>query len=272
MPPPSVTSPLPFRPLPFDYHMHPQAHNVKPYTPALLQPWADSARAKGLREIAFTDHDRYHQGVNFGEIDKLRAANPDLKILAGIELDNDPLTGAAGRAWVEENWDQLDFVLGSAHYLPGDPEMFDQATRRDEFAGRDVAADCMDYLTELDGMISRGAIDALAHLDLIKIHGVWNPSGGLLPYFRPLLERIRNEGLAIEISTAGWRKMVNEHYPHVEIIRAAQELGIPFTLASDAHSHAQLAENYDRLSELLRQVGVREVASYEKHRRKMVSL
>jgi histidinol-phosphatase (PHP family) len=259
-------------PLPIDYHSHPQAHSVKPYTSELLQPWADTARQRGLREIAFTDHDRYHQGVDFDEIDKLRAANPDIAIRAGIELDNDPVTGKAGRAWVERNWDRLDFVLGSAHYLPGDPEMFDQVTRKDEFSKRDVAADCVRYIAELEGMISRGGIDAMSHLDLIKIHGVWHPEGGLLPHFQPLLERIKREGLAIEISTAGWRKPVGEHYPHVDLIRAAQRLGIPFTLASDAHSHAQLAENYDRLEDLLRQLGVREVASYEKHRRKLVAL
>ena len=259
-------------PLPIDYHSHPQAHSIKPYTPELLQPWADSAREKGLKEIAFTDHDRYHQGVDFHEIEKLRAANPDLKILAGIELDNDPVTGAAGRAWVEKNWDQLDFVLGSAHYLPGESEMFDMAARQDEFSHRDVAADCAGYLAQLEGMIARGGIDCLSHLDLIKIHGVWHPQGGLLPYFQPLLERIRREGLAIEISTAGWRKTVGEQYPHIDLIRAAQSLGIPFTLASDAHSHVQLAEEYDRLAGLLQQLGVREVASYEKHRRRMIPL
>jgi histidinol-phosphatase (PHP family) len=258
--------------LPIDYHTHPQAHSVKPYTPELLQPWADTARQRGLKEIAFTDHDRYHEGVDFDQIDQLRVANPEVKILAGIELDNDPVTGKAGRLWVEKNWDRLDFVLGSAHYLPGDPEMFDQVSRKDEFARRDVALDCALYLRELEGMIDRGGIDTLSHLDLIKIHGVWHPEGGLLPYFQPLLERIRREGLAIEISTAGWRKPVGEQYPHIDLIRAARQLGIPFTLASDAHSHAQLAEEYGRLSELLRQLGITEVASYEKHQRRMIPL
>jgi histidinol-phosphatase (PHP family) len=259
-------------PLPIDYHSHPQAHSVKPYTPQLLQPWAESARARGLREIAFTDHDRYCAGVDFDEIDRLREAHPDLKFRAGIELDNDPATGAAGRKWVEQHWDRLDFVLGSAHYLPPDPEMFDQVTRKDEFAQRDLPADCAVYLRELNGMLDRGGIDCLAHLDLIKIHGVWKPEGGLLPYFEPLLQRIKRENLAIEISTAGWRKPVNEQYPHLDLIRAAQRLGIPFTLASDAHSHAQLAEYYDRLETLLRDEGIREVASYEKHRRRMIPL
>ena len=259
-------------PLPIDYHSHPQAHSIKPYTPELLQPWADSARQRGLKEICFTDHDRFHEGVDFDEIDKLRAANPDLKILAGIELDNDPATGAAGRDWVGKNWERLDFVLGSAHYLPPDLEMFDQVTRKDEFAKRDLAADCAIYIAELEGMINRGGIDCMSHLDLIKIHGIWHPEDGLLPHFRPLLERIRRENLAIEISTAGWRKPVGEQYPHVDLIRAAQQLGIPFTLASDAHSHAQLAEEYGQLGELLLQLGIKKVASYEKHRRKMIPL
>jgi histidinol-phosphatase (PHP family) len=259
-------------PLPIDYHTHPQAHSIKPYTPQLLGPWAESARQHGLREIAFTDHDRYHAGIDFDQIERLRDANPDLKILAGIELDNDPVTGSTGRAWVEKNWELLDFVLGSAHYLPGDPEMFDQVTRKDEFARRDIAADCIHYIAELEGMIARGGIDCLAHLDLIKIHGVWHPEGGLLPHFLPLLERIKSEDLAIEISTAGWRKPVGEQYPHLDLLRAAQKLAIPFTLASDAHSHVQLAEEYDRLEKILHELGVREIATYEKHRRKMVPI
>jgi histidinol-phosphatase (PHP family) len=121
-------------------------------------------------------------------------------------------------------------------------------------------------------MIERGGIDALAHIDLMKIHGVWHPDGGLLPHFAGLLARVQREGLAIEISTAGWRKPVGEQYPHVDLIREAQRLGIPFTLASDAHSHAQLGEDYGRLAELLASLGIREVAAYEKHRRRMIPL
>src|SRR4029077_8395225 len=79
-----------------DYHSHPQGHRVQPYSRELLQPWVDSAHSCGLNDIAFTDHDRFHAGIDFDEIDKLRAANPDLKIRAGIELDNDPQTSGDG--------------------------------------------------------------------------------------------------------------------------------------------------------------------------------
>src|SRR3982750_4481334 len=99
--------------LPADYHSHPQGHRVQPYSQELLQPWADQARKIGIRDFAFTDHDRYHAGVNFDEIDRFREKNLDLQIRAGIELDNDPVHSAAGRKWIELNWDRLDFVLGS---------------------------------------------------------------------------------------------------------------------------------------------------------------
>src|SRR5438034_10285315 len=97
--------------------MHPQGHRVQRYTQELLQPWADSARRLGLTDIAFTDHDRYHTGIDFDEINRLRERNPDLRVRAGIELDNDPVHSQAGRKWMEKNWDKLDFVLGSVHCL-----------------------------------------------------------------------------------------------------------------------------------------------------------
>src|SRR4051812_12289681 len=108
-----------------DYHTHPQGEKTQRYTEAMLQPWIDSAQKRGLRDVAFTDHDRFHAGVDFDVIDKVREKNPDVKIRAGIELDNDPVTSAASRKWIEQNWDRLDFVLGSIHYLDRDDQMFD---------------------------------------------------------------------------------------------------------------------------------------------------
>jgi histidinol phosphatase-like PHP family hydrolase len=41
--------------------------------------------------------------------------------------------------------------------------------------------------------------------------------------------------------------------------------GIQFTTASDAHSHVQLGENYDRLSEKMVELGIKQVCIFEKH-------
>jgi histidinol-phosphatase (PHP family) len=255
-----------------DYHSHPQGHRVQSYTQQLLQPWIESARARGLTDIAFTDHDRYHAGIDFDEIDKLRAANPDIKIRAGLELDNDPETSAAGRAWVEKNWDRLDFVLGSVHYLDRPDQMFDTVPAgAEQFSGREIDQIYADYFRRIREVAATGLVDCLSHLDLIKIHG-HRPKMPIVDLVSETLDFIAARGLAIELSTAGWRKPINELYPSDEIIQLALEKKIPFTTASDAHSHAQLGENYERLSKKMVEFGIKEVCVFQNHRRELCPL
>jgi histidinol-phosphatase (PHP family) len=255
-----------------DYHTHPQGHRAQHYTPALLQPWADSARKFGLTDIAFTDHDRYHAGIDFDEIDRLRERNPNLRIRAGIELDNDPVHSAAGRKWIEKHWDKLDFVLGSVHFLDRDDQMFDSVPDgAEQFESHDVDAIYVDYLRRVREMAATGLIDCLAHLDLIKIHG-HRPGAEIGAIVNETLDFIRARNLAIELSTAGWRKPVNELYPSDRIIELAIEKGIPFTIASDAHSHAQLGDNYPRLAQKMAAFGVRQICIFENHQRVMRSV
>jgi histidinol-phosphatase (PHP family) len=252
-----------------DYHTHPQGHRVQHYTPALLQPWADSARKVGLTDIAFTDHDRYHAGVDFDEIDHLREKNPDLTIRAGIELDNDPIHSAAGRKWIEKHWDKLDFVLGSVHFLDRPDQMFDSVPNgAAQFEGHDVDATYADYFRRVRDMVATGLVDCVAHIDLIKIHG-HRPSAEIGVIVNETLDFVHARDLVIELSTAGWRKPVSELYPGDRIIELAIEKGIPFTIASDAHSHAQLGDNFPRLAQKMATFGVRQVCIFEKHQRIM---
>jgi histidinol-phosphatase (PHP family) len=255
-----------------DYHTHPQGHRVQPYTKELLQPWADSARRLGLKDVAFTDHDRYHAGIDFDEIDRLREGNPDLQIRAGIELDNDPVHSPAGRKWIEKNWDKLDFVLGSVHFLERADQMFDSVPDgAAQFERRNIDEMYADYFRRLRELIATGLVDSLAHLDLIKIHG-HRPTTDIGALVNETLEFIRARNLTIELSTAGWRKPVNELYPSDSIIRLAIEKGIPFTTASDAHSHVQLGENFANLAQKMAEIGIRQVCIFEKHKRAEVPL
>ncbi len=255
-----------------DYHMHPQGHRVQRYTQELLQPWADSARSLGLKDIAFTDHDRYHAGIDFDEINRLRERNPDLRIRSGIELDNDPVHSPAGRKWIERNWDKLDFVLGSVHFLERADQMFDSVPDgAGQFEGRNIDEMYSDYFRRLRELIATGLVDSLAHLDLIKIHG-HRSTANIGTLVNETLELIRARNLAIELSTAGWRKPVNELYPSDSIIHLAIDKGIPFTTASDAHSHVQLGENFDRLADKMAKMGIGQVCIFEKHTRTEVPL
>jgi histidinol-phosphatase (PHP family) len=255
-----------------DYHTHPQGHRVQRYTQALLQPWADSARRSGLTDIAFTDHDRYHTGIDFDEIDRFRERNPDLRIRAGIELDNDPTHSAAGRNWIEKHWDKLDFVLGSVHFLDRHDQMFDSVPEgAAQFEGRSVDAMYTDYFRRVREIAAMGLVDCLAHLDLIKIHG-HRPNAEIDAIAEGTLDFIRARNLAIEISTAGWRKPVNELYPGDRIIELAMGKGIPFTTASDAHSYAQLGDKFPILAQKMANLGLRQVCVFEKHSRSQLPL
>jgi histidinol-phosphatase (PHP family) len=255
-----------------DYHMHPQGHRVQRYTQELLQPWADSARRLGLKDIAFTDHDRYHAGIDFDEINRLRERNPDLQIRAGIELDNDPIHSPAGGKWIEKHWDKLDFVLGSVHFLDRPDQMFDSVPDgAAQFEARDIDEVYADYFRRVREMAASGLVDCLAHLDLIKIHG-HRPTADIGTLVNETLEFIRARNLAIELSTAGWRKPVNELYPGDTIIGLAMEKGIPFTTASDAHSHVQLGENFANLAHKMAELGIGQVCIFEKHKRAEVPL
>jgi histidinol-phosphatase (PHP family) len=249
-----------------DYHTHPQAHILRPYTVELLQPWIDRCRERGVESIAFTDHDRYCEGVVFEAIDRLRDQNPDIDILIGIELDNDPATSKHGLNWVEENWDRLDLVLGSVHYFSGEEKMFDGTDQGRQIEQRGADRAFSEYVEQLTSLLRRGHIDCLSHLDLIKIHGLFPKSYDAVATFEPLLDLIRKNGLAIEINTAGWRKKVGEQYPTMAIVKRAVDLGISITISSDAHSYAQVAEGYERLEALLEGEGITKITRFSKHR------
>ncbi len=140
-----------------------------------------------------------------------------------------------------------------------------------QFVGRDIDEIYADYFRRVGEIAASGLVDCLSHLDLVKIHG-HRPKAKIETLVGGTLDLIADRGLCIELSTAGWRKPVNELYPSDEIIRLAMTKGIQFTTASDAHSHVQLGENYDRLAEKMTLLGIRQVRIFEKHQARLVQL
>jgi histidinol-phosphatase (PHP family) len=252
-----------------DYHNHPQAHRTDlPYSEKVLQPWADRARELGLKDLALTDHDRYLDGFCFDEIAALQERNPDIKIRAGIEMDNDPETSSRGHNWVEKNYDKLDFVLGSVHFVKEFP--FDHPHFIAEYDKHDINDLYREYYKNIQVIIRTGLVDSLAHLDLIKIFKFF-PTENLDELYHETLDLVKENNLSIEISTAGLRKPIGEIYPDKKLIKMAQDKAISFTIAGDAHAAHDLCHNYDKLEALLQEMQITEVAIYEKHKKMLVS-
>ncbi len=258
-------------PLTTDYHNHPLGHDPnRTYSVELLNEWSISAQARGLKDVALTDHDRFHKGVDFDNFARFSDRLPDdLIFRIGIELDNDPESSLAGHKWTEKNYDKLDFVLGSVHFIDEWP--FDHPSFKAEFEKWDINKLYEEYFKRIQKTAKSELVDGLAHLDLIKIFG-HRPTTDLTLLFEETLSIIKESGKTIEVSTAGWRKPVNELYPDDQILSMIKKLNIPITVASDAHAPNHLAEDYDKLEKILATQKFTEVAIFDKHRKTMIPL
>lgn len=232
-------------------------------------PWAEYARKAALTDVVLTDHGRYHKGVNFEEFLNFKNKINDINFKIGIEIDNNPETSETDYKWTEKNFDKLDFILGSVHFI--DKWAFDHPNYKDQFSKWNIDELYSRYFENVKRLINKGFIDGLAHLDLIKIFG--DRSEKKIKYFvEDILKLIKQKGLAIEINTAGWRKPVNELYPQHEIVLMIKEMDIPITTASDAHTAKDLGYGYDRLYKMLKDYRFNQVAIFEKHKMKLISI
>jgi histidinol-phosphatase (PHP family) len=75
--------------------------------------------------------------------------------------------------------------------------------------------------------------------------------------------------VAIEVSTAGLRKPVGELYPARPFLEMCLEAGRPVALSSDAHVPEQVGFEYERAVEWLTDVGVGELAVFERRNRRL---
>jgi histidinol-phosphatase (PHP family) len=83
------------------------------------------------------------------------------------------------------------------------------------------------------------------------------------------MDGIADSDVAIEVSTAGWRKPVGEIYPARAFLEMCLEAGRPVALSSDAHTPSDLAYRYDDAIEYLDSLGVRELALFERRERRL---
>jgi histidinol-phosphatase (PHP family) len=116
-----------------------------------------------------------------------------------------------------------------------------------------------------------GLFDILAHPDLVKVWGKGRPlpEGDPRFFYEPAVEAIAESGIAVEISTAGLRKPVDEIYPAPALAAMCAETGAPFALSSDAHVPEQVGFRYDAALELLDDLGVSEIATFERRERRL---
>ena len=192
----------------------------------------------------------------------------DLRL--GIEMDFVP-----GREDRTQNIIErcgFDYVIGSVHFL-GDLavdwdryDIWEKAQSPEEVWRR--------YFETLAEAARSGLFDILAHPDLVKMWGGARPvpNGDPRRYYEPALEAIAESGIAVEVSTAGLRKPVGEIYPARAFLEGALDAGAVVALSSDAHIPEQVGFGYEQALELLSDVGVTELAVFERRTRRLESI
>jgi histidinol-phosphatase (PHP family) len=191
----------------------------------------------------------------------------DLKL--GIEADF--LPGREDRMANLLEAREWDYVVGSIHFLRGG---FVDMDEWDVWESGDPDKVWRRYFETLGEAARSGMFDILAHPDLVKVWGNQRPlpDGDLRRFYDLAMDGIAESDVAIEVSTAGLRKPVGEIYPAPAFLEMCLDAGRPLALSSDAHVPDQLGHRYDEAAEMLRSMGVTEIADFERRERRMVPL
>jgi histidinol-phosphatase (PHP family) len=271
-----------------DYHLHLRPDEED--TPAAryfnaenVDRYLAAAAVAGIEELGVSEHVyRFRQALDLwrhplwvenarDDLDAYCAFVRTTPLKLGIECDFIP--GAEERTAELLGPRKFDYVVGSVHFI-GEGDAAVDHEGWDVWEGGDADEIWRRYFELLADCARSGLFDILAHPDLVKVWGRARPLPGMDPraYYEPAVEAIAASGIAVELSTAGLRKPVNELYPARDFAELCVEAGVPFALSSDAHLPEQVGFEYDRAVELLDSLGIGEICVFEGRRRSLAPL
>jgi histidinol-phosphatase (PHP family) len=271
-----------------DYHVHLRTDErentaARFFTAANAERYRETASERGIEELGVAEH--IHRFTAAMEIwqhpfwrhyavddldDYCGFVREETDLRLGIEMDFIP--GREDRIAAQLDGRDWDYVVGSVHFLR------DHSLDTEEYsiwgAGESAERVWRRYFDTVAASALSGLYDIIGHPDLVKVWGSGAPTPDKDPryFYEPAVEAFAEAGVAVEVSTAGWRKPVGEQYPAVPFLEMLIDAGCPLALSSDAHVPDQLGFEYERAVELLQSLGVKEIAVFERRRRRMEPL
>jgi histidinol-phosphatase (PHP family) len=244
-----------------------------------MEEYVEAAIAAGLKEYGFSDHLPMYwvpgdqpdpeSSMAMHELEeyvtdvlRLKARYPEIPIRLGIEADYIP-GSEADLVKVLEPY-PWDYVIGSVHVI-GDWD-FDNPAKINRYADWDISELYAKFFSLEVAAAQSGLFDFLAHIDLIKKFG-HKPSHDLSRVYADVADVIAGAGVAIELSTAGLRKPVQETYPSVPLLQECCRRGVPLIISSDAHKPSEVGWGFADAAALARSVGYTETVRFAERRR-----
>ena len=290
-----------------DYHVHlwPHGQRHEPMSVEELAGYCERAAAEGVNEIALTEHlfrfrsarlavgdwwaaegsdpalvrvmsdywDDHAQADLDAYVEVVEAAKAaGLPVRLGLEVDHYP-----GRMDVVSRLLEgypFDVLLGSVHWM--DTWMFDfldDPTSAREWGRRGIDAIWSAYTDCMEDLAGSRTCDVLAHPDVVKVAGHRPADAGLLAELETrIAEAAAANGMAAEVSSAGWRKPVAEAYPSPSLLAHFRAAGVPVTTASDTHGPDLVAHRSPDLRRLVESAGYTHLAAFRERQRTEVPL
>jgi histidinol-phosphatase (PHP family) len=231
--------------LPLDSHLH---TTLSPDSDVPIDVFAASAVARGVAEIAITDHVDFdprgpaYAFASFADRERsvrkaaARWADRGVDIRFGVEVTYERAFEPEIRAHLTRH--RYDFVIGSVHVGPDSPYVAERVAAW--VAGRRLDEVVAPYFDEVLAAARSGLFDTLGHIDFVKryLHPHVAPAAlaAAPELYEPILEALVRSGTALEVNTSGLRQSPGETYPPEPVVARYRVLGgNAVTAGSDAH-------------------------------------
>jgi len=262
-----------------DYHVH---SDFSGDGEAPMESMIETALAKGLQELVFTDHVDYdyadpvfemidydHYVDYFAQLrDKYQGK---IKLLLGVEVGFQPHVQAKIEQFVSSY--PFDFVILSTHMADG----LDFYTG-EFFAHKEQKAAYLRYFENVLESIKRfDNYDVYGHLDFIVRYGSFAVKKLAYADFQDIIDEILKNiiqrGHGIELNTSGYRYGLEQMHPQFEILKRYKDLGGEIiTVGSDAHREGDLCAHFDEAYAMLKAVGFRQLTVYRERKPGFIDL
>lgn len=225
-----------------------------------------SAISKGLKYMAFTDHNDFEFENGKFELDiekyfeymtnKKLEYKDQIDISVGIECGLEPrFADRIEKLLASYNF---DFVIGSSHVINGRDPYY-----KEYFENRPVHDAMVEYLESIIENISIfNNFDVYGHLDYMMRYAPVSPEEKRYNYeeygelFDKILTTLISKGKGIEINTSPLRSGFLDTNPNLQVIRRYKELGGQIiTIGSDSHKPEDVGANFNDAKNLLIDAG-----------------
>ena len=250
-----------------DYHLHVIAHGDRPMTVENILEYLEVAKARGLKQMGITEHDRYLEDIDLSAFQEAREEYQEVELRLGIEIDFVP--GAEERMERDANALPYDYVIGSVHRVQG--EEVDHPDHRENYEKLEPYELYERYYSNVREAALSGRFEILGHPDLIKIFRTY-PDQDITPMLEETADAVAESGVVVDVNAAGLRKPIGEVYPSRQLLEMLHRRGVPIILSSDAHAPDQVALGYDKSLKLVHEVGYREVVTFKERERGTLTL